>query len=329
MAPESELATLTGTVRDRDGFLLRGATIFAFFGTGGSARAFSDNNGKFVLRDLVANVNYAISASGQSFRSDQTNIVLGNGETRNLNFTLDNPGLPALSPPQNIGITSWVSFPGDGRSVDTKPIDWAKSHLDKGKDRKFVARSRAIRSDKIVEAEMFWDGQQFADLFGFGVYRAPGFNGALQALDFYFDPLAPYYQDVGLNANSSYSYALTTISTLFPDYGTQTESNLSDRIGVYTLDLLRLTGVTGTANTPIFNWQSGSGADEFIVYIFDRYPDLGIEAIWSNENNPSTGTSASYTGPALESGRTYYYLVLGSYDFFTARTISQVETFIR
>lgn len=328
MAPESELATLRGTIRDREGFLLRGATIFAYFGTGGSARAFSDENGEFILRDLVANVNYSISASGQSFRSDQTNVTLFSGETRTLNFTLDNPGLPALDPPQNIGITSWVTFPGDGRSRDSA-LDWAKSHLDKGKDRKFASRTRAIRDDMIVEAELFWDGQQFPDLFGFGVYRANGFDGALQALDFYFDPLAPYYQDVGLNPNSSYSYALTTISTLYPDFGNQTESDLSQRIGVYTLDLLRVNGVSGSGQNPVFSWQNGSGAEEFVVYVFDRYPDIGINAIWSNENSPATGTSVTYNGPSLQSGRTYYYLVLGTYDFSTARTISQVETFIR
>ncbi len=329
MAPESELATLRGTVRDREGFLLRGATVFAYFGTSSSARVFTDDDGQYILRDMVANVNYAVSASGQSFRSDQTNITLSNGENRTINFTLDNPGLPALTPPQNLGITSWVSFPGDNRSQDSSALSWAKNHVDKGKDRKFAARSRAIRSDMIVEAELFWDGQQFPDLFGFGVYRANGFNGALQALDFYFDPLGPYYQDVGLNPDSSYSYALTTISTLYPDFGNQTESNLSDRVGVYTLNLLRLNGVTGSANSPVFSWQSGSGADEFIVYVFDRYPDLGINSIWSNENNPSTGNSATYNGPTLEPGRTYYYLVLGTYDSFTARTISQVETFIR
>lgn len=329
MAAESDLATLRGTVRDRDGFVLQGATVFAYFGTGSSTRVFTDRNGEFILRDLVANVTYTISASGQSYRSDQTNVVLNNGETRTLNFTLDNPGLPNLVPPQNVGITSWVSYPGDNRGPgEPTAMDWMKSHMDKGKDRTFAPRSRNVRNDMIVEVELFWDQQQFEDLLGFGVYRATGFTTNVQALDFYFDPLAPYYQDVGLNPNSSYSYALTTLATLYPDYN-QTESDFSDVVGVYTLDLLRVNGVTGTFSNPTFNWQGGTGAEEYIVYVFDRYPDIGINYIWSNENNPTTGTSLTYNGPTLQAGRTYYYIVLGGYDFFSARTISQVESFIR
>ena len=123
MGPTNQLATLRGTVRDRDGFVLQGAAVFAYFGVGSSTKVFTDGNGNFTLRDLVANVDYAVSASGQTYRSDQTTIRLSNGETRSINFTLDNPGLPALTPPQNLGITSWVSFPGDGRSIDTKPLE--------------------------------------------------------------------------------------------------------------------------------------------------------------------------------------------------------------
>ncbi len=324
----SNLATIRGSVRDRDGFLLKGASIFAYFGTGSSARAITDRNGNFTMRDVVANVNYSLSASGQGFRSDQTTVVLANGENRNINFTLDNPGLPFLSPPQNIGGTSWVSYPGDNRSTHNfSALDWVQNHKNKGKNTEFKSRSRAIRDDMIVEAELFWDQDQFPDLFGYGVYRANGFSGTLQSVDFYFDPLAPYYQDLGLNPNSSYSYSLTTISTLYPDYSNQTESSLSPRVNLNTLNLLRVNNVT--KNPLRFNWQSGSGATDFVVYIFDQYPDINVQSIYDNESSPATGTSWTYTGPNLNSGQTYYYIVLGGANGFTARTISQVESFIR
>lgn len=328
IAPVGELATLKGTVFDRDGFRLQGATVFAYMGSGSSARIFTDKNGNFTMRDMIANVNYSISASGQGYRSDQLTLVLAEGQTRTLNFTLSSPGLPALDPPQNVGITSWVSWPGDGRATDAvQSIDWMKAHMDKGKDRKFVARTRALRSDMQVEAELFWDQQQFPDLFGFGVYRANSFSAPLTSLDFYFDPLSPYYQDVGLNPNSSYSYALTTIATLFPDFSNQTESDFSERVNINTLNLLRVNPVTFS---PVrFNWQNGSGATDFVVYLFDRYPSVNVDSIWTNESNPATGNGAVYDGPNLQSGRTYYYIVLGGADGFTARTISPVKTFIR
>lgn len=325
MAPESELATVQGTVKDRDGYTLQGAAVFAYFGTSSSQKVFTDDNGHYILRDLVANVNYTLSASGQTYRSDQTNVTLSNGQTRTINFTLDNPGLPTLTPPQNVGITSWVSYPGDSRGREGSPLAWAKSRFDKDRNTAFKARTRSIRTDMIVEAELYWDQQQFPDLYGFGVYRANGLNGSLQALDFYFDPLAPYYQDVGLNPDSAYSYALTTISTLYPQYS-QTESALSSRVGVYTLDLLQTKAYNRTSK--LFSWYSGTGATDYIVYLFDQYPDVGVSTLWSNESSPTTGTSLTYTGPTLQAGKTYYYFVMGGYDNFSARTISKVQSFI-
>lgn len=325
VAPESQLGTLTGTVRDRDGFPLRGASVFAYMGTSGSARAFTGNDGRYTLRDLPAGFTLTVSASGRTFRSDQTSVVLNNGQTRNLNFNLGDAGIPNLNPPTNIGHTTWVA-PPPSRDPENASLAWAKSRLDQ-RDRttRPQAVTRSLRPDMSVETELFWDEQTFPDKFGVGVYRGNGPTGVLSGIDFFFDPLAPYYVDIGLNPSSTYSYALTTTSALFPEFPDQTESRLSDRVVVRTLDLLRLSNVT---SGPRFNWQAGSGAQEFIVYLFDRFPTAGAQQIWDTEQNPTTGLSQLYTGGSLVPGRTYFYIVLGVANSNNSRTISPIGSFV-
>lgn len=328
VVPTNQSATLTGIVRDRDGFMLEGASVFVFNGAGASHRAFTNLNGRFTIRDLAAGFTYAVSASGQGFRSDQTTFQLNTNETRNLDFVLDSPGLPTLSPPQNIGVTSLVSHPDATRAVGNNEAIENVMRLFDGKDRQFISRSRDVRTDINVEVELFWDEQIFPDQFGYGIYRAPSAGGALTGVDFYFEPLAPYYVDGGLNPFSTYSYALTTISTLFPDFQNQTESSLSSRIVVDTLGLLNINDVPFTG--PItFSWQGGSGADNYVVFVFDEFPSIGVNSLWNNANNRTIGLSQVYNGPSLQSGRTYYYLVLGLANGDESRTISQIGTFIR
>ncbi|MDI9637323.1 carboxypeptidase-like regulatory domain-containing protein [Kamptonema cortianum] len=320
VAPVSQLATVRGIVRDRSGFALKGASVFAYNGAGGSARAFTNSDGNYVLADLIAGVNYSISATGQGYESDQTSVNLSAGETRTLNLVLDDPFIPVLNPPQNVGATSWVSHP-TSRSTDQSAVKWVKDNFDP-KPREFRATSRAIRSDMSVEVELFWDQQQFSNLFGYGIYRANSASGPLNGIDFYFDPLAPYYVDIGLNPFSTYSYALTTIATLYPDYPNQTESNFSSRVVVDTLNLLNLGNVLPG---PTFTWFGGSGAQTYHVFVFDRFPTDGVSSLWSGNTN---GFSLAYGGGPLQPGRTYYYLVLGVANSNSSRTISRVGTFV-
>ncbi len=326
VAPNSQRGTVTGIVRDREGFTLMNASVFAYSGAGSSQRAVTDEEGRYTLRDVPANVQFRLSASGRGYRSDQEDIVISGNQTRVVDFVLSNPGLPALSPPSNIGAVTWVT-PPPTRSNDAAAYEFIKKLYDKRhKTTQVVGRS--LRTDMSVETELFWDLMQFPDLLGFNIYRGGGASGSVSAIDLSFDPLANYYLDVGINPLSTYSYAISTVSTLYPEYG-NTESQLSNRIVVDTLNRLDLNGVTAG---PTIRWRSGSGAEEFIVYVFDTYPSghagASSEAYASNANNPTTGLSWTYSGPPLQSGRTYYYVVLGLANGFDSRTISEIGTFV-
>ncbi|MFM9872165.1 MAG: carboxypeptidase regulatory-like domain-containing protein [Fimbriimonadaceae bacterium] len=320
VAPESEVGTVRGTVRDRDGFLLQGASVFAFVGLGSSVRAVSDSNGNFEMKQVPSG-DLTLSATGRGYRSDQTFITLGNQQTRTINFTLDDPGLPSLSPPVVSSVSTWVSHPDATRGDGGGALAWAKKHFG-GHEANPKSTTRSLRTDMIVETDLEWNSIQFPDLLGFNVYRGFGASGGVSALDLSFDPLANYYVDIGLQPDSTYSYALSTVATLYPDFN-NTESTLSPRIVVDTLNLLNINSVSAG---PRFSWQGGSGADTYQVFVFDGFPTGGANFVY--QTNTTSGLSYVYDGPSLQLGRTYYYIVLGTANGGESRTISQVGTFV-
>lgn len=323
IAPASDMAIIRGTVYDREGFVLQGASVFAYSGVAGSQRVFTNEDGNYQFNDIIAGIDYDISASGQGYRSDQTFINLNPGDNRVFDFTLDEPGIPGIDPPQNISAVTWISHTDHTRSTDTPVLRWAKDYFKSQGKVSNSSQTRAIRGDMIVETVLEWDLQQFPDLFGYGIYRGPGSTGSVSGIDLYFDPLAPYYVDAGLEPNSVYSYALSTITALYPNYANQTESQLSDRIVVETLDLLEINNVSSSLT---FSWDNGSGADEFVVYVFSIFPDVAVSPMWTS--NTTSSLSLQYNGPTLQTGREYYYLVLGIANGTSSRTISQIGTFV-
>lgn len=324
VGPVNELGIIRGNVKDLDGFNLENASVFAYCGAGSSQRTFTDRDGNYVLRDLIGGVTYTISATGQGFSSDQVDVTVPVGGQRTINLVMGDADIPFLDPPQNVGATSWVSHVDPTRSLRSDAaLTWVKNFYDKGAASRKKAMSRAIRGDRIVEVDIFWDAQQFPDLLGYGVYRASSASGTLVSYDYLPEPLAGYYVDIGPEINSTYSYALTSLATLFPQFN-QTESALSDRVVVDTLNIFDLLPVS---NNLRFSWTGGSGAEEYIVFVFDEFPGLGISSFWNTANTPTQNTFQDYNGPALIPGRTYYYLVLGLANGSASRTISQIGSF--
>ncbi|MBA4292026.1 hypothetical protein C0431_03555 [bacterium] len=320
VAPENEVGVLRGTVRDRQGFLLQGASVFAYVGSGSSIRAVTNDSGEYVMRDVPPGA-MTLSATGRGFRSDQTGFTLGVRQDRTVNFVLGDPGLPSMNPPAITYAYTYTSHPDATRGENGNALAWAKSKFG-GSEAPQQATTRALRSDMIVEANFGWNVIRFPDLLGFNVYRGFGASGSVSAIDLSFDPLADYYVDIGLEPFTTYSYAFSTVATLYPDFN-NSESNLSNRIVLNTLGLLNINAVT---SGPRFSWQGGSGATEYEVYIFDRFPTGGTSEIFVRAG--LTGLAYVYDGPPLQNGRTYYYIVLGIANGAESRTISQIGTFV-
>jgi hypothetical protein len=330
VGPVSSNGKVTGIVVDREGNPLENVSVFAFNGAGSASREFTNSFGQYTLVDVLAGVTYEISATAAGYRSDVSVVTLSAGETRTLNLILDDPVLTEFDAPTGLDAVTWVTPIDPTRGPDAgDPYLKVKQRIDKRYRADGVlnaqqrSSSRGFGASIIVETDLFWDPFTHPDLLGYFIYRSPGDTTSMNYLDFSADPLSAFYVDIGPNEGSVYSYAISAVATLYPDFP-NTESPLSNIVVVETLDELILQNVT---SGPTFRWLSGSGGEEFYVFLYDEFPGVEVDWIWDNLSDPAFGTSYVYDGPSLIPGRTYYYLVLGTANGGASRTLSQIGSF--
>lgn len=325
--PESQLATLRGATYDRSGTRLSGVRVFARpVGTGvlSSSQTISDSSGNFKLEGLRGDTDYELLSNAPGYGDDTDTIRLEPGETRDLAITLGNSSNTAFDAPDNVVATAWTSPREVTRDrQQANALEAMKRLLDPKRAKRGVGRDTV--GGNPIEVEVVWDRPAGSSLLGFGIYRGTG--GQLGNVDFVRDPLAEVYVDSSqeLNQGRAYDFGVTTLNTRYPDTE-ESESVLSNVDRVTPLGDLEALTVSGTK--PTFTWRAATGATKYSVFLFTQYPSIGVTPVFDNDASPVTGTSYAYNGAALTRGRTYYYILLGTNDDRSARTLSRVESFV-
>lgn len=320
-------AAVRGSVATRSGDKIQGAKVFAIGGGLSSAMAITDSDGRYRLDGLHAGIEYYIIASAPTFASDDAFATLDPAEVRSLNWILGNAGDPLLPPPTIREAVSWTTPPSATRRPDRQEAFEAIKNLVRP-DRATARRARTdsrVMPDLFHEIDLYWSFVDSLNLLGYGVYRSSAAAGPFSAVDYLRDPLTEFYADFSdeLRAGSRYYYRLTSLNTLYPD-SRNGESDPSTVVGGLVLGELRLrTPDTGPLT---FRWQSAQGAETYKVFVFNRFPGIGVTPFWSSPT--TTATSLSYSGPSLEYGKEYFYVVLGQADGNAANTISDVDAFV-
>jgi hypothetical protein len=181
----------------------------------------------------------------------------------------------------------------------------------------------------VIETDLFWDYKSWDDLLGYAVKR--GTSSPPSAVTAVLrDPLAASYFDVdaALTPDTTYYYTIHSLDTIdFPANGTVGPAG--DIVEVSPLQPVQATAPAQGASVtgdPELRWTSVSGANAYQVIVWDRFPDLqnsadpnGAVPIWPADlNNPGASkvmppqTSVTYSGPYLQAGHTYYWLVVAS-----------------
>jgi hypothetical protein len=332
LVPSAQRATLRGTVRDRNGLLVEGAHVFAAaVNSSGvptvwsSTVAITDADGFFQITTLLGGRDTSVIASARTFDSDTEIVNVAAGNSQTLDFTLRNATDPLLNPPANVEAIAWTTpWESTTRSVSQRQGIEAIKNLIEPRRRSW-RRTRDTSGGNYVEIDLDWTPMADLSLIGFEIYRGFGdvpYNN-LQPIDFYRDPQASLYEDLDPNFHEgqTYTYAMTALNTHAPN-SNNSESDFSNRVVVTTLDDMTIDPVTTGPIT--FHWQSGSGATNYQVFVFDRFPSIGVNSVW---NGTTAGTQLAYGGPAT-SGHTYYYVVLGTANSGFSKTLSLIDSFV-
>lgn len=332
-----QMGRFKGKVGDRFGNDIEGARVFANNGSLGSVIAVTDKNGSFEMF-LHSGYDYTVQAGALGYDSDSDLIRLSVGETRTQNYLLSNPTDVGFGPPQNFSAIAWTSPRESTRSPrDSNAYEAIKRAIDPRRAKVMGSKRPTNPKNSVggnwIESDLYWDPIENQSLLGYGIYRGTSATGQTKAIEFLRDPLAGFFADAdqGLRQGVPYFYEITALNVNYPDTP-NSESNFSDRWGIQPLGDCVLKSVT--AGNPVrFNWNATSGAEKYTVYVFDLYPDIGVDPIWpvnQAETNAATttGTSLNYGGPALGGG-TYYYIVLAqdTLNGNDARSISKIGSF--
>lgn len=328
VAPSSQLAEVTGYVEDPYGQRLSGARVFAYGGGAySSTSAITNSQGRFVLRGLIAGIDYDLNASAPGYAADFDSITLTAGQSASRLLTLGVIGSPVLPAPTGLTALAWTSSAANRADHRQGAATRAIKELF---DPKYKARhpeSRVTPSGQPIEVELEWTPLQGNNFLGYGIYRGSGSN-TIAGLDYWREPLGGAYVDgdQNLNENATYRYQITALGTGYPDdpgsEGPRSAIVTAQTLGELFLHQVQLGPVR-------FSWDTTSGATSYVVYVFNQYPGPGVSSIWNNSGSPATGGSLTYGGSALTSGRTYYFVVLGLANSNSSRTISEVGSFVQ
>lgn len=355
VSQESTQGALAGSVIGPSGYGLEGAKVF-IGGPVSSTIAFTDADGNYVARRLTSGTTYTVTASLAGYVNDTRSVHIDANQTTAASFALASSSAQGPIPaPQNVQAQAWTIASSISRSSSKGTVyDWLKRVYRKKKGLPLTASmrnvqwktaTRATPAGSVMEIDLFWDYASYTDLLGYLIRRGTS-SSSLGDLAVARDPLTAAFFDVdsGLTQDVTYYYTVHSLDTIgFPNDGTVGPA--SSTVSASPLGPIRATSPAQGAQVsgdPLFQWTAVTGASTYQIYVWDRFPDLqnssdpdGVSPIWpADTSNPGASlvsapqTQQGYAGPTLQSGHTYYWLVLASDASGSALSASQVAKLV-
>ncbi len=342
---------IAGSVIAPTGFGLARAKVF-IGGPVSSTLALTDDFGNYQALKLTPGTTYTVTASLAGFVNDTRQVHVDAGLTTAASFALQTGSSQGSIPaPQNVVTQAWTVADSVSRSGSSEKglFDWLKRLYRQKKglrdgpqartiDRKSIGRAF---TGSVIEVDLFWDYQSFDDFFGYAVERGTTQNN-LAVVAVARDPLTRVFFDLdsALLSDVPYYYSVHRLDTIdFPATGAigpgSAVVSSNPLQSVHTLNPGPNATVSGD---PLFQWTAVNGAARYQIYLFDRFPDLqsstdpnGVVSIWQGGSSlvQAPQTSQQYNGPALQSGHTYYWLVVASDTNDTAFSATVISKFTK
>ncbi len=189
--------------------------------------------------------------------------------------------------------------------------------------------TRTAPPGSLIEVDLSWALPSAQDVVGYYIGRSEQQGTGFALIEDLLNPHAGLWidYDARLSPGRSYFYRVTT---------TTSRDERSDPSATATARPLgQMTSVSpaGTIDTnrPTFTWEALDDASVYGVQLFGQFPDRAVDPVWESDLVHSPSTSVMYSGPALQSGHTYYWLVIGGNDTDTQRangwSLSRITSF--
>ena len=313
------------------------SALFAFKPFGAIV-AYTDGNGVFTIPNVPAATNLTLVASytGQTNATAQ-GVTLTAGQTITRNFTLapasGNYNLPAVTNFTGLSITTPMNptRAAGAPSVESGVLAIRDYLLQKrgiltrhaAANSKIFTKAttgatRSTPAGYVIENILEWDYQANDALYGYAVLRSLNNTDNFQVYANIQDPLAERFADGDsiLTPNSFYYYNLVRIDANQNEGSTAGENTVAIR----PLSPINVTSPPSGSlqSRPLFQWQVAHNAVYYAVVVYDQYPQPADPAnntpatpqFWHSDD--ITTTAATYQGPNLTSGHTYYWAVIAT-----------------
>lgn len=335
---ENQQGSIEGFVYAPNGSRLEGARVFA----GGpltSAMAVTDKNGYYRIDGLRGGYDYPIAASAPGFLNDKKTVTVVAGQVSAASFALAVASGTSPLTPNNLEAVVWTQPRGVTRSTSPEMAN-AYEAIKRAVDPKRAqhrAISRVTPIGSLIEVDLTWDFVEDSTRLGYGIYRGRNANPASvadNAIAFLRDPLADLFADLDLNLTPeiTYHYQVVAVGANFdPDTGAGT-SRPSNNASAKPLSPMSTfsspaQGATVSDPPPTLRWERLNGAARYMVILFEGFPEINRDPLWRNDTIAHPNNSVVYSGPSLQRGQTYYWVVVAFSADGKARSISPLWKF--
>ncbi|MHB1001109.1 MAG: hypothetical protein ACYC27_17845 [Armatimonadota bacterium] len=361
LSPRTETTDIGGVVRDEFGDRIEGARVLfttrivfppdqtsSDDGPYGSIVAVTNDNGQYLLNDVPVGVEGIVAASKVAYRNREVTLTTSaSGDV--VDFTLIptdgtlKPEAPTLEAIESYTMPDTITT-SSNRIAEIGAYKAIRAYISpnykdvvEGKSSRIT--TQATPAGSLIEVDLYWNSlagdNDSRDLAGYGIYRTTNPAIEMRSIDFVRDPYANFYGDMGteLTPYQNYYYAVTAVDVEFLDNNNNpiedAESDKSNALSVRPLGQLRVTDPSSNAvvsQNPRFTWNSLNGAANYRIVIYDRFPVMSFTPVVDTSVS-GTQTSFTYGGSELQSGETYYWVILANDSTGKAFSYSQIRRF--
>lgn len=338
VAPSDLQGSVEGFVMDPLGRGIERARVFAG-GALSSALAITDKRGYYRIDGLPAGFEYPLVASAPGYENTRHTVAIRARETSLISFTLNYSSNRPVNAPRNLTATAWT-MPRELMATrnyrQLRAYNAIRALFDERLRHHPLRPPSRAAGDYWIEVDLSWEFEQQSSLLGYGIFRGTTLQELeSNAIAFLRDPLADFFADLdpALQPNVTYYYEMVALNTDYLDDLPGSSSGRSNRAIARPFMPVQLVEPHPDAlvdsRSLILSWTAVERADYYLVLIYDRLPDYGVQPFYPSDlNNPGAAkvfapnTSLVYTGPNFTPGRIYYLVVLAYSNDQSTRAIS-------